>query len=100
MEGHSGTRPSTKALVYQGPGSRAWEDVPDATVADSTDLVMRVDAATICSISSRRDWIEDDGRASHTVARACLLLRMRGTDAGGILDTSRRFGTHDRCPCV
>ena len=37
-----------KALVYHGPGARAWEDVPDATVAEPTDLVMRVDAVTIC----------------------------------------------------
>jgi alcohol dehydrogenase len=37
-----------KALVYHGPGARAWEDVPDATIAAPTDIVMQVDAVTIC----------------------------------------------------
>jgi alcohol dehydrogenase len=37
-----------KALVYHGPGSKSWEDVPDAAVADPTDVVVRVDTTTIC----------------------------------------------------
>ncbi len=37
-----------KALVYHGPGRKAWEDVPDATVQDPTDVVVRVDTTTIC----------------------------------------------------
>ncbi len=37
-----------KAMVYHGPGSRAWEDVPDAALADPTDAVVRVDTTTIC----------------------------------------------------
>src|SRR3712207_2343286 len=37
-----------KALVYHGPGSKAWEDVPDATVQDPTDVVVKVDTTTIC----------------------------------------------------
>jgi alcohol dehydrogenase len=37
-----------KALVYHGPGQRTWEDVPDATIRDPTDVVVRVDSATIC----------------------------------------------------
>jgi alcohol dehydrogenase len=37
-----------KALVYHGPGSKAWEDVPDATIADPTDVVVRVETTTIC----------------------------------------------------
>jgi len=37
-----------KALVYHGPGSKAWEDVPDATLQDPTDVVVRVDTTTIC----------------------------------------------------
>ena len=37
-----------KALVYHGPGQKAWEDVPDATVEDPTDVVVRVDTTTIC----------------------------------------------------
>jgi alcohol dehydrogenase len=37
-----------KALVYHGPGKRAWEEVPDAVVQETTDAVVRVDAVTIC----------------------------------------------------
>jgi alcohol dehydrogenase len=37
-----------KALVYHGPGSKEWEDVPDAAVQDPTDVVVRIDTTTIC----------------------------------------------------
>jgi alcohol dehydrogenase len=37
-----------KALVYYGPGKRSWEDVPDPVVTDPEDVVVRVDAFTIC----------------------------------------------------
>jgi alcohol dehydrogenase len=37
-----------KALVYHGPGKKAWEDVPDATIQEATDVVVRVDTTTIC----------------------------------------------------
>ncbi len=37
-----------KALVYHGPGTKAWEDVPDARVQESTDVVVKVDTTTIC----------------------------------------------------
>src|SRR6202453_305830 len=37
-----------KALVYKGPGSKAWEDVPNPTVQADTDAIIRVDCTTIC----------------------------------------------------
>src|SRR6201992_2933739 len=37
-----------KALVYQGPGTKEWRDVPDAAVQEPTDAVVRVDTTTIC----------------------------------------------------
>lgn len=37
-----------KALVYHGPGHKAWEDVATAAVVADTDAVVRVDATTIC----------------------------------------------------
>jgi alcohol dehydrogenase len=37
-----------KALVYHGPGEKAWEDVPKPEIIDATDAIVRVDAATIC----------------------------------------------------
>ena len=35
-----------KAIVYHGPGHKAWEDVPDPVVVDDTDAIIRVDAVT------------------------------------------------------
>ncbi|TFC41753.1 alcohol dehydrogenase [Cryobacterium sp. TMT1-21] len=37
-----------KALVYHGPGKNAWEDVPDPTIVESSDAIVRVDTTTIC----------------------------------------------------
>ncbi len=37
-----------KALVYHGPGKKAWEDVPDAAIQAPTDVIVRVDTTTIC----------------------------------------------------
>jgi alcohol dehydrogenase len=37
-----------KALVYHGPGSKAWEEVPDPVVQADSDAVVRVDSTTIC----------------------------------------------------
>jgi len=37
-----------RALVYHGPGQKAWEEVPKPTVVTDTDAIVRVDAVTIC----------------------------------------------------
>jgi alcohol dehydrogenase len=37
-----------KALVYHGPGQKAWEDAPEPTISSDTDAIVRVDAVTIC----------------------------------------------------
>jgi len=37
-----------KALVYHGPGERSWETVPDPTIQEPTDVVVRIDSSTIC----------------------------------------------------
>jgi alcohol dehydrogenase len=37
-----------KALVYHGPGRKAWEEAPIPTIRDDTDAIVRVDAVTIC----------------------------------------------------
>ena len=36
------------AVVYHGPGSKAWEEVPKPTLQDDTDAIVKVDAVTIC----------------------------------------------------
>jgi alcohol dehydrogenase len=37
-----------KALVYHGPGQRRWETVPDPQLRADTDVIVGVDAVTIC----------------------------------------------------
>jgi alcohol dehydrogenase len=37
-----------KALVYHGPGQKAWEEVPDCELQTDTDAIVRVDTTTIC----------------------------------------------------
>jgi alcohol dehydrogenase len=37
-----------KALVYHGPGNKAWEDVPEPKLQDATDAIVRIDTTTIC----------------------------------------------------
>jgi alcohol dehydrogenase len=37
-----------RAVVYHGPGQKAWEEVPDPSLQADTDAIVRVDAVTIC----------------------------------------------------
>src|SRR3954447_20708815 len=37
-----------KALVYHGPGQRAWETVADPEIVEPTDAIVRIDSSTIC----------------------------------------------------
>ena len=37
-----------KALVYHGPGSKSWDDVPNPVLQADTDAIVRVDTTTIC----------------------------------------------------
>jgi alcohol dehydrogenase len=37
-----------KALVYHGPGAKAWEEVPDPKILQPTDVIVRIDTTTIC----------------------------------------------------
>ena len=37
-----------RALVYHGPGKKAWEEVARRRFIDDTDAIVRVDATTIC----------------------------------------------------
>src|SRR5450755_2760981 len=39
---------SMKALVYHGPGKRAWEDRPRPAVQAATDAVVHITTSTIC----------------------------------------------------
>ena len=37
-----------KALVYHGPGRRSWDTVPEPTILEQTDAIVRIDTSTIC----------------------------------------------------
>lgn len=37
-----------KALVYKGPGQKAWEDVPDPRITHPSDVVVRIETTSIC----------------------------------------------------
>jgi alcohol dehydrogenase len=37
-----------KALVYNGPGSKAWKEVPHPSLREDTDAIVRIDVTTIC----------------------------------------------------
>jgi alcohol dehydrogenase len=37
-----------RALVYGGPGEKSWTDVPDPRIQDPRDVIIQVDAVTIC----------------------------------------------------
>jgi len=37
-----------KALVYHGPGKKSWDEVPDPVIQHPTDVIVRMDATTIC----------------------------------------------------
>ena len=37
-----------KALVYHGPGAKAWEEIADPVLLADTDAIVQVDTTTIC----------------------------------------------------
>jgi len=32
-----------RAIVYHGPGNKSWEEVPNPTIVEDTDAIVRVD---------------------------------------------------------
>jgi alcohol dehydrogenase len=37
-----------KALLYNGPGQKSWEDVPNPVILQPTDVIVKIDTTTIC----------------------------------------------------
>jgi len=37
-----------KALVYEGPGKKSWKEVPDPVIQHPTDVIVKMQATTIC----------------------------------------------------
>jgi len=44
----NGATKSMKALVYHGPGKKAWEDKPRPTIIKPTDAIVKILKTTIC----------------------------------------------------
>lgn len=44
----AGASANMKALVYHGPGKRAWEDKPRPAIQDPGDAIVRITTSTIC----------------------------------------------------
>ncbi len=80
-----------KALVYHGPGQKAWEDVADARLEDPTDVVVKVDTTTICGT---------DLHILHGDVAAVTDGRILGHEAVGTIsevgDAVRGFAVGDR----
>ena len=55
-----------KALVYHGPGQKAWEEVPDPKIIEPTDVIVRWtrprSAAPTCTSSRGTSRLSTDGR--------------------------------------
>ncbi len=43
-----GASPTMQALVYHGPGKRAWEKVEKPRIQEATDAIVRITTSTIC----------------------------------------------------
>jgi alcohol dehydrogenase len=46
--GTSGKEETMNALVYHGPGERSWDEIPDPTIQQPTDAIVRIGSSTIC----------------------------------------------------
>jgi len=44
----NGAAKTMKALVYHGPGKKAWEDKPKPTITKPTDVIVKILKTTIC----------------------------------------------------
>ena len=80
-----------RALVYHGPGQKAWEEAPDPEILDDGDIIVRVDATTICGTDLH--ILKGDVPAVHTG-------RILGHEAVGTIEEAgdgvRRLCSGDR----
>ena len=51
-----------RAVVYHGPGQKAWEEVPMPVILDDTDAIVRVDEVVVSGV-------EIDGEPAFTNRR-------------------------------
>jgi alcohol dehydrogenase len=86
-----------KALVYRGPGEKAWQDHPKPAVSAPTDAIVKVTKTTIC------------GTDLHILKGdlpSCLPGRILGHEGVGVIDsvglavTAFKAGDHVLISCV
>ncbi len=79
-----------KALVYHGPGKKAFEDHPRPTIAAPTDAIVKITRTTICGTDLHRALVSRQ--------------RPRGTPSASRPTIGRRaalgFGTEKDCDLV
>jgi alcohol dehydrogenase len=64
-----------RAMVYHGPGSKAWEEVADPQITDDGDAIVRVDTVTICGTDLHILKGDVFARAADTHALKVILHR-------------------------
>ncbi|MGF6885156.1 threonine dehydrogenase-like Zn-dependent dehydrogenase [Nocardia sp. GAS34] len=77
------------AMVYHGPGSSAWEQVPDPVIQVDTDAIVRVDAVPICGTDLQilKGDVPVDTSSIPTLIE---LIRSGRLDSSGLV--THRFG--------
>src|SRR5260370_38925848 len=95
-----------RALVYHGPGTKAWEEEPKPEIIADTDAIVRVDAVTICGtdlhilkgdVPAVTDGRLLDHEAVGTVGAGRARLEegtARGRSPGFVLTLVRTFPAH------
>ena len=83
-----------RALVYHGPGRKSWDEVPDPGITDDGDVIVRVDATTICGTDLHLDeqWIRDITITTGLKDTSSTPTLMRLVTSGQI--DAKRFITH------
>ena len=87
-----------KALVYHGPGQKAWQDVPDPAIIDPTDVIVAVDTTTICGtdlhiLKGDVPTVTDGRILGHegvgTIAEVGRAVPLTDTDAADLISAPR-----------
>lgn len=56
------------AVVYHGEGGQSWHEVPRPVIEAAADVVVRVDAVTICGTVPGTGLVDTSSPAAHTAS--------------------------------
>jgi threonine dehydrogenase-like Zn-dependent dehydrogenase len=73
-----------KALVYHGPGRKAWEKKPRPLITKPTDAVVRIVTTTICGTDLHHFRLDDVMGAYDTFANAAKEKCAEGHPGGSL----------------